>query len=74
MDCMIKNCGNSWLLEISSREFYGNLTQLSNDSNTDVMNAALELIQSCGVAFKNKPELYYPVQIYESMKKEGSWF
>lgn len=35
---------------------------------------ALEIIQNCGVGFKNKPELGYAVEIYNQMKKDGVQF
>ncbi|KAI8908431.1 hypothetical protein EDD86DRAFT_207640 [Gorgonomyces haynaldii] len=74
-DICIKNGGHHFLQEVSSRDFMDNLQSLAR-ANVDpsVTEKVLELIQSCGIAFKSKPDLGYAVEVYEQLKREGFKF
>ncbi|KAI9005067.1 hypothetical protein DFJ74DRAFT_405805 [Hyaloraphidium curvatum] len=75
-DICVKNGGNHFLQQISSREFLDHLeTMLKQHTlNFDVRNKALALIQSWAMAFRGKPDLYYVVEVYNRLRNLGMQF
>lgn len=77
-DVCIKNCGAHFHNEIVNKDFFDTITALGrgtfDGTNPDVRLKALELIQSCAFAFKNKSGMYYSNEIYQELKREGIKF
>ncbi|KAJ3105721.1 Vacuolar protein-sorting-associated protein 27 [Phlyctochytrium planicorne] len=75
-DTCVKNSGHHFIIEVASREFMDNLISLVRvpGANQDVRQKMLALIQTWGLAFKDKYELAYVVEVYESLKQEGVSF
>jgi growth factor-regulated tyrosine kinase substrate len=73
-DICIKNGGDLFLAEISSREFMDNLVSILKIPalNHDVKQSILRLVQNWSVAFEGKPSLKYVGQVYQTLTKEGT--
>lgn len=73
----MKNSGNPFQIQIASTDFMDTLVDIVN-GGTNTSNAVrqkiLSLIQSWGLAFKNRPELGNVYQVYEQLKREGRMF
>lgn len=72
-DVCIKNGGDQFLVEISSRDFMDNLVSILKMPvlNHDVKNKILRLIQSWSIAFEGKPNLSYVGEVYKGLQREG---
>ncbi|KAJ3843147.1 hypothetical protein F5878DRAFT_575653 [Lentinula raphanica] len=75
-DICVKNGGDQFLAEISSREFIDNLVSIlrMDNLNLDVKNAALRYLQNWSVAFEGKPSLGYVAQACKNLQNEGFKF
>ena len=77
-DVCVKNGGSLFLAEVASREFMDALVQLVNNqptqTNPEVRQRILSLIQSWSTAFKAKPQLSYAVDTYQMLKQQGHQF
>ncbi|KAG5519462.1 hypothetical protein PMAC_002089 [Pneumocystis sp. 'macacae'] len=80
IDLCVKNGGDHFLLEISSREFMDYLVSLlkANDTSdqnsiakTDVRTKILELIQMWVTLFEKKESLGYVYTVYEDLLSQG---
>ncbi|KAG4305285.1 hypothetical protein PORY_001455 [Pneumocystis oryctolagi] len=80
IDLSVKNGGDHFLLEISSREFMDYLVSLlkANDisdqnltAKRDVYEKILELIQSWAILFEKKPNLSYVCSVYQDLQSQG---
>ncbi|OBZ85373.1 Vacuolar protein sorting-associated protein 27 [Choanephora cucurbitarum] len=75
VDTCVKNGGDLFVREIASREFMDELVLiLRRDSNPEVRNKILSIIQTWGLASKNKPTLSYMYDTYALLKAEGTSF
>ncbi|EMR08236.1 hypothetical protein PNEG_03404 [Pneumocystis murina B123] len=83
IDLCVKNGGDHFLLEISSREFMDNLVSLLKTNKTtehdvtakaDVRKKILELIQVWAVLFEKKKHLGYVCTVYEDLQSQGYEF
>ncbi|KAG9058147.1 Vacuolar protein-sorting-associated protein 27 [Serendipita sp. 407] len=72
-DVCVKNGGNHFLAEISSREFMDNLVSIVKipGLNLDVKNRMLKFIQNWAAALEGKAEFSYVVTIYKQLISEG---
>ncbi|KAG8849418.1 Vacuolar protein-sorting-associated protein 27 [Serendipita sp. 411] len=75
-DVCVKNGGNHFLAEISSREFMDNLVSIVKipGLNLDVKNRMLKFIQNWAAALEGKAEFSYVVTIYKQLISEGFKF
>ncbi|KAK6977436.1 vacuolar protein sorting-associated protein 27 [Favolaschia claudopus] len=75
-DICIKNGGDLFLAEVSSREFMDNLVSILKIPvlNVDVKNNILRFIQNWSIAFEGKPNLSYVGQVYKTLQSEGFRF
>ncbi|KAH9982073.1 hypothetical protein BGW80DRAFT_1161500 [Lactifluus volemus] len=75
-DVCIKNGGDHFLVEITSREFIDNLVSILKTSslNRDVKSKILRCMQTWAISFKGKHNLSYVEQVYKSLKAEGFHF
>ncbi|KAJ3753293.1 hypothetical protein EV360DRAFT_53711 [Lentinula raphanica] len=75
-DICVKNGGDQFLAEISSREFIDNLVSIlrMDNLNLDVKNASLRYLQNWSVAFEGKPSLGYVAQACKNLQNEGFKF
>ncbi|CAG8536925.1 8705_t:CDS:10, partial [Scutellospora calospora] len=75
-DTCIKNGGHHFLVEVASRDFVDTLVSIikSSNSNPEVIQKLLGLIQTWSSAFDGRPELKYVTEIYYSLKHEGYIF
>lgn len=77
IDTCVKNGGNHFLVEVSSREFMDELVSILKQPsglNPQVHLKLLELIQIWAESFKGRPELSYACQIYGALKAQGYKF
>ncbi|KAI8985454.1 hypothetical protein BDB01DRAFT_721213 [Pilobolus umbonatus] len=77
IDTCVKNGGPQFVREIASREFMDEMVTLlktSGATNLDVKSRILTIIQTWGVASKDKPELSYMYDTYALLKAEGTHF
>lgn len=74
-DVCIKNGGDHFLEEISSREFIDNLVSIlkTPSLNRDVKSKIVRCIQTWAISFKGKHNLSYVEQVYKSLKAEGKF-
>ncbi|KAI0245113.1 hypothetical protein BJV78DRAFT_1268570 [Lactifluus subvellereus] len=72
-DVCIKNGGDHFLLEITSREFIDNLVSIlkTPSLNRDVKSKILRCVQTWAISFKGKHNLNYVEQVYKALKAEG---
>jgi growth factor-regulated tyrosine kinase substrate len=72
-DICIKNGGDQFLSEVSSREFMDNLVSILKIPalNIEVKNNILRLVQNWSIAFEGKPQLSYAGQVYKNLMNEG---
>ena len=72
IDFCIKNGGEHFLLEISSKEFMDPLIGILHDKhlNTEVKQYLLELIQSWSIMFSTHPKLSYVNDVYKKLQGE----
>ncbi|ODV84944.1 hypothetical protein CANARDRAFT_168208 [[Candida] arabinofermentans NRRL YB-2248] len=76
IDFCIKNGGEHFLTDISSKEFMDPMVGCLNDNhlNASVKSYLLELIQSWSIMFSTNPKLGYVNQCYTKLQKEGFQF
>ncbi|CAO0794433.1 unnamed protein product [Mucor circinelloides] len=77
VDTCVKNGGDVFVKEIASREFMDELVSILKapaGCNIDVKNKLLYVIQTWGLASKNKPTLSYMSDTYSLLKAEGVQF
>ncbi|OAD08845.1 hypothetical protein MUCCIDRAFT_128855, partial [Mucor lusitanicus CBS 277.49] len=77
VDTCVKNGGDVFVKEIASREFMDELVSILKapaGCNVDVKNKLLYVIQTWGLASKNKPTLSYMSDTYALLKAEGVQF
>ncbi|KAG0171028.1 Vacuolar protein-sorting-associated protein 27 [Apophysomyces sp. BC1015] len=76
VDTCVKNGGDLFVREVSSREFMNELASLVRvqGSNADVKDKALLVIQMWGMAAKGNPSISYMTDIYDELKAEGYTF
>ncbi|KAL1916917.1 uncharacterized protein VTP21DRAFT_5114 [Calcarisporiella thermophila] len=75
-DTCVKNGGLHFLVEIASREFMdciGGIVR-SLSCNAEVKQKILSCVQNWGIAAKEKPQLSYISEIYQTLKHEGFVF
>ncbi|KAI0042208.1 ubiquitin binding protein [Auriscalpium vulgare] len=72
-DICIKNGGDHFLVEVTSREFMDNLVSILKipTLNRDVKDKTLRYIQTWSLALEGKPALSYVGQVYKTLKSEG---
>ncbi|KZT42810.1 ubiquitin binding protein [Sistotremastrum suecicum HHB10207 ss-3] len=72
-DTCVKNGGDAFLTEISSREFMDNLVSILKQPalNHDVKNRILLHVQNWALSFEGKPHLSYVGTVYKTLQKEG---
>ncbi|CAG7847371.1 Vacuolar protein sorting-associated protein 27 [Serendipita indica DSM 11827] len=75
-DVCVKNGGNHFLVEVSSREFMDNMVSILKIPalNNDVKNRMLRFIQNWAMAFEGKPEFAYVNTVYKTLVSEGFKF
>ncbi|KAF8170373.1 hypothetical protein BJ912DRAFT_887687 [Pholiota molesta] len=75
-DICIKNGGDLFLAEVSSREFMDNLVSILKIPalNHDVKQTILRFIQNWSIAFEGKQNLSYVGQVYRTLTNEGYKF
>ncbi|KAI8988563.1 hypothetical protein BDF20DRAFT_905080 [Mycotypha africana] len=74
VDTCVKNSGELFVKEIASREFMDTMVSIlkaPTGCNMDVRNKLLTIIQTWGLASKNKPILSYMYDTYALLKAEG---
>ncbi|KAI7869625.1 uncharacterized protein EV154DRAFT_453393, partial [Mucor mucedo] len=74
VDTCVKNGGDIFVREIASREFMDELVSIlksPNGCNPDVKNKLTSVIQTWGLASKNKPVISYMYDTYSLLKAEG---
>ncbi|KAG7723968.1 hypothetical protein KL933_005111 [Ogataea haglerorum] len=76
IDFCIKNGGEHFLSDISSKEFIDPIVSTLNDKNLNhtVKEYLLQLIQSWSIMFSTNPKLGYVNQVYNKLQKEGYQF
>lgn len=77
IDTCVKNGGNHFLFEVSSREFMDELVSILKQPsglNPQVHLKLLDLIQIWAESFKGRPELSYTCQLYGALKAQGYKF
>jgi growth factor-regulated tyrosine kinase substrate len=79
IESCIKNAGDQFLFQVATPDFLDLVASLARNDQVAsvspvVQKTAAELIQNCGVAFKNRPDLSYACTLYNSMKSQGSCF
>ncbi|KAH3661718.1 hypothetical protein OGAPHI_005896 [Ogataea philodendri] len=76
IDFCIKNGGEHFLSDISSKEFIDAIVLTLNDKNLNhtVKEYLLQLIQSWSIMFSTNPKLGYVNQVYNRLQKEGFQF
>lgn len=76
IDTCVKNGGNHFIVEISTREFIDTIVSLIHDdkTNENVRDLALDLIQNWAIAFKENFQFKYVVSTYEHLKSDGYTF
>ncbi|GME76545.1 unnamed protein product [[Candida] boidinii] len=76
IDFCIKNGGEHFVIEISSKEFLDPFVVLLHETNLNetVKVYILELIQSWSIMFSTNPKLTYVNQIYTKLQKESFKF
>jgi hypothetical protein len=72
-DICVKNGGDHFLSEVTSREFMDNLVSILKmpGLNHSVRDDILKYIQNWSLAFEGKPSLSYVNQVYKTLKSEG---
>ncbi|TCD71439.1 Vacuolar protein-sorting-associated protein 27 [Steccherinum ochraceum] len=72
-DTCIKNGGDPFLIEITSREFMDNLVSILKIAglNHDVKTKILRLVQNWSSAFEGKGNLSYVGDVYRTLQREG---
>ncbi|KAJ1912729.1 Vacuolar protein-sorting-associated protein 27 [Tieghemiomyces parasiticus] len=73
-DMLVKNGGAPFLTEVANREFMDDLVSLLHAPQSlhyEVQRQLLGLIQEWALAFRSKPDLQYPSQVYHRLKAEG---
>lgn len=75
-DICVKNGGDHFLTEVTSREFMDNLVSIlkMHGLNNSVRDDILKYIQNWSLAFEGKPSLSYVNQVYKTLKSEGHHF
>ncbi|KAG1765209.1 hypothetical protein EDD22DRAFT_881093 [Suillus occidentalis] len=75
-DICVKNGGDHFLSEVTSREFMDNLVSIFKmpGLNHSVRDDILKYIQNWSLAFEGKPSLSYVNQVYKTLKSEGYHF
>ncbi|CAG8794421.1 16441_t:CDS:10, partial [Dentiscutata erythropus] len=75
-DTCVKNGGHHFLIEVASRDFVDTLVSIikSNNSNHEVIQKILGLIQTWGLTFEDRPGLTYVTDTYKLLKHEGCIF
>lgn len=75
-DICVKNGGDHFLSEVTSREFMDNLVSILKmpGLNHSVRDDILKYIQNWSLAFEGKPSLSYVNQVYKTLKSEGHHF
>lgn len=73
IDTCVKNGGNHFIVEISSREFIDSIVSKIHDdkTNENVRDLSLDLIQNWAIAFKDNFQFKYVVSTYEHLKSDG---
>ncbi|ESX00087.1 hypothetical protein KL918_005205 [Ogataea parapolymorpha] len=76
IDFCIKNGGEHFLFDISSKEFIDPIVSTLHDKtlNHTVKEYLLQLIQSWSIMFSTNPKLGYVNQIYNKLQQEGFQF
>ncbi|CCH44400.1 Vacuolar protein sorting-associated protein [Wickerhamomyces ciferrii] len=76
IDTCVKNGGYHFIVEISTREFIDSINLIIRDdeTNENVRDLALDLIQNWSLAFKDNFQFKYLGQIYENLQKSGYSF
>ncbi|KAG0744705.1 hypothetical protein G6F57_008081 [Rhizopus arrhizus] len=77
VDTCVKNSGDTFVREIATREFMDELVSIlkaPTGCNLDVKNRILSIIQTWGMASRNKPTLSYMYYTYALLKAEGMTF
>ncbi|KAI9363599.1 hypothetical protein BD770DRAFT_379996 [Pilaira anomala] len=77
VDTCVKNGGDIFVREIASREFMDELVSILKSPtgcNIDVKNKITSVIQTWGLASKNKPVISYMYDTYALLKAEGIQF
>ncbi|CAG8717509.1 11031_t:CDS:10, partial [Gigaspora margarita] len=70
-DTCVKNGGHHFLIEVASRDFVDTLVSIiKSNSNPEVIQKILGLIQTWGLAFENRPGLTYVTDTYKLFKAE----
>lgn len=75
-DICVKNGGDHFLSEVTSREFMDNMVSILKmpGLNHSVRDDILKYIQNWSLAFEGKPSLSYVNQVYKTLKSEGHHF
>lgn len=75
-DICVKNGGDHFLSEVTSREFMDNLVSILKmpGLNHSVRDDILKYIQNWSLAFEGKPNLSYVNQVYKTLQSEGHHF
>ncbi|TXT08618.1 hypothetical protein VHUM_02746 [Vanrija humicola] len=76
VDTCIKNGGDHFLEEIASKEFVDEVAGLirSSSTNPEVKTMALGFFQQWAIAFQNKKDLAFLVDVYHELKNSGIKF
>ncbi|ODV97664.1 hypothetical protein PACTADRAFT_47535 [Pachysolen tannophilus NRRL Y-2460] len=76
IDFCIKNGGEHFVVEISSKEFLDSIVLMLHNKNLndEVKNIILEFIQNWSLLFSKNQKLIYVTTIYESLSREGFKF
>ncbi|OXC69142.1 vacuolar protein sorting-associated protein 27 [Cryptococcus neoformans] len=75
-DTCIKNGGDHFLLEVASKEFVDELSNLIKATTTspEVKQMLIKYFQQWALAFKSKSELSFFVEVYNELKASGITF
>ena len=71
----MKNGGDPFLTEVSSREFMDNLVSILKQPalNHDVKTKILRLAQNWAISFEGRSHLNYVGEVYRTLQREGTY-
>ncbi|OMJ26421.1 Vacuolar protein sorting-associated protein 27 [Smittium culicis] len=76
-DLLAKNAGRLFLLEVSRREFVDKMAFILNNPNEksiELKDEITKTLHGWSIAFKDDPELSYPVDFYDKLKRQGKGY